>query len=406
MSEYQRYEFMTIDRPLTRKQLDEVNNLSSHIEASSTHAFIEYHWGDFKHDPVKILHKYFDAFLYWANWGSPRLAFRFPHGVLPSTLLEGYDVEEDVIFTQNADYDILDIHFGEMESPDIIVDYELGSLIAIREELMEGDTRALYIAWLASQGMLFGRYEDDDEKNWDENEYEVEEDEEDKENENSEDVDYEGVPPVPPDFGQLTEAQKALAELLQMPQELLDAVAHHSEDGKGITASKNDDFAAWVRMLPETRRIDYLVRLARNEPGLNRLLIVELRKLSGDKTETKQATGEHIPYPTLLAESKEIRAKQEREKREKERQARLSQLLNIHEHRDVYWRQVEKSVASAAGAKYDDAVQILVDLRDAAEQFQGTQEFQARFNTWVRSYLHRPGLLKRLQDRKFTLPKS
>ncbi len=37
MSEYQRYEFMTSDRPLTRKELDAVNNLSSHIEASSTH---------------------------------------------------------------------------------------------------------------------------------------------------------------------------------------------------------------------------------------------------------------------------------------------------------------------------------------------------------------------------------
>ncbi len=38
MSEYQRYEFMTIDRPLTRVQFDAVNALSSHIEASSTHA--------------------------------------------------------------------------------------------------------------------------------------------------------------------------------------------------------------------------------------------------------------------------------------------------------------------------------------------------------------------------------
>ena len=82
MSEYQRYEFMTIDRPLTRAQLDEVNQLSSHIEASPTHAFIEYHWGDFKHDPINVLYKYFDGFLYWANWGSPQLAFRFPHGAL------------------------------------------------------------------------------------------------------------------------------------------------------------------------------------------------------------------------------------------------------------------------------------------------------------------------------------
>ena len=51
MSEYQRYEFMTSDRPLTRAQLEAVNALSSHIDASSTHALIEYQWGNFKHDP-------------------------------------------------------------------------------------------------------------------------------------------------------------------------------------------------------------------------------------------------------------------------------------------------------------------------------------------------------------------
>jgi hypothetical protein len=33
MSEYQRYEFMASDRPLTRGQLDAVNALSNHIEA-------------------------------------------------------------------------------------------------------------------------------------------------------------------------------------------------------------------------------------------------------------------------------------------------------------------------------------------------------------------------------------
>src|SRR5438874_13341122 len=69
MSEYQRYEFMTSDRPLTRAQLDAVHALSSHIEATSTHALIEYHWGDFKHNPIKVLHEFFDGFLYWANWG-------------------------------------------------------------------------------------------------------------------------------------------------------------------------------------------------------------------------------------------------------------------------------------------------------------------------------------------------
>src|SRR5881227_1822025 len=145
MSEYQRYEFMTIDRPLTRAQLDSVNTLSSHIEASSTHAIIEYHWGDFKHNRIKVLHEFFDGFLYWANWGSPQLAFRFPHGILPDDLIDGYDLDDFVTFTKHRDYDILDIQFGETQAPDEGVKYELGTLHASRDELMEGDLRALYI---------------------------------------------------------------------------------------------------------------------------------------------------------------------------------------------------------------------------------------------------------------------
>src|SRR5690348_1992639 len=203
MSEYQRYEFMTSDRPLTRAQLDEVNRLSSHIEASSTHAVIEYHWGDFKHNPIKVLHKYFDGFLYWANWGSPRLALRFPHGILPADLIDGYDFDDFVTFTKHPDYDILDMHFGEMEAPDEWTEYDLGSLISIRDELMEGDLRALYVAWLATMRML-GSYDEEEE---------------------DEDV---IAPPVPPAFATLTAAQQALAELLQIPQELLVAAAEHS----------------------------------------------------------------------------------------------------------------------------------------------------------------------------------
>src|SRR2546428_10004139 len=190
MSEYQRYEFMTIDRPLTRGQLDAVNALSSHIEASSTHALIEYHWGDFKHDPINVLHEFFDGFLYWANWGAPELAFRFPHGILPVDLIDGYDLDDFVTFTQYPDYDILDIHFGEMEGPDEWIDYDLGSLISIRDELMEGDLRSLYIVWLASQPMIGDYDEDDEDEDFDEDD---------------EDEDYEiSIPPVPAAFDKLT----------------------------------------------------------------------------------------------------------------------------------------------------------------------------------------------------------
>src|SRR5437764_1494946 len=382
MSEYQRYEFMTIDRPLTRAQLDAVNDLSSHIEASSTHALIEYHWGDFKHDPINVLHEFFDGFLYWANWGAPELALRFPHGILPVDLIDGYDLDDFVTFTQYPDYDILDIHFGEMEAPDEWMEYELGSLIAIRDELMEGDLRALYIAWLAGQHMMEG--------------YDEEEDDDEEDDEIS-------VPPVPPAFGTLTAAQQALAELLQLPQELLVAAARHSNTA---VSSTEDDVAAWVRLLPPERHYDYLVRLARNEPGLSRLLVKELRELGQDKTRATPPTGEHVTYAKLLAESKAIKAQLEREKREQERLARERHLQDIHNYQDTYWHQVEQVAARGSGSGYDEALNILLDLRAAADHFKETQKFQGRFLAWVRPHLRRPALVKRLQAHKFTLPES
>ncbi len=378
MSEYQRYEFMTSDRPLTRAQLDAVNALSSHIEASSTHALIEYHWGDFKHDPIDVLHKFFDGFLYWANWGAPELALRFPHGTLPVDLIDGYDRGDFVTFTQYQDYDILDIHFGEMEAPDEWIEYELGSLIAIRDELMEGDLRALYIVWLASQPMGDG--------------YDEEEDDE-----------IISVPTVPPALGTLTGAQQALAELLQVPQELLVAAARHSN---AAMSSTDDDVATWVELLPPARRSDYLVRLAHNEPGLSRLLVKELRELSQGKTRATPSTGEHVTYATLLAESKAVKAKLEREKREQEQLARQRHLQAIHDHQDDYWHQVDLAVTRNSGAGYDGAVRLLIELREVADQFKETQEFQARFRTWIRPHLRRPAFVKRLQDRKFTLPEA
>ncbi len=381
MSEYQRYEFMTSDRPLTGVQLDAVNALSSHIEASSTHALIEYQWGNFKHDPIDVLHKFFDGFLYWANWGAPELAFRFPHGILPVDLIDGYDLDDFVTFTQHPDYDILDIHFGEMEGPDEWIEYELGSLISIRDELMEGDLRALYIVWLASQHML-GDYDEDEEEEYDE---EI------------------SVPPVPPALGTLTAAQQALAELLRVPQELLVATGRHSN---AAVSSTGDDIAAWVKLLPPEHRDGYLVRLAHNEPGLSRRLVKELRELGQDKTTATPPAGEHVTYATLLAESKAIKAQLEREKREQEQAARQRHLQDIHDHQDDYWHQVDLAVMRSSGTGYDEAVRLLIELRGAADQFKETQEFQERFRAWVWPHLRRPAFVKRLRDRKFTLPEA
>ncbi len=109
-------------------------------------------------------------------------------------------------------------------------------------------------------------------------------------------------------------------------------------------------------------------------------------------------------YSRLLAESKAIKAQLEREKREQEQLARQRHLQDIHDHQDDYWHQVDLAVTRGTGPGYDEAVRVLIELREAAEQFKETREFQERFHTWVRAHLRRPAFVKRLQDRKFTLP--
>lgn len=386
MSEYQRYEFMTVDRPLTPQELREVESLSSHIEASSSHAFIEYHWGDFKHDPIAVLREFFDGFLYWANWGSPQVAFRFPHGMLPANLLEGYDLDEWATFSQHADYDILDIHFGEMESPDEWTDYELGELIGIREELMEGDLRSLYIAWLAEQRM-YGDYDED------------ENDDEDDEDEDEESI----VPPVPPGFSALTAAQAALAELFQVPHELLVAAGRHSEPA---TPEGGDNITALVLSLPGERKNDYLVRLAHNEPGLSRRLVKELRELNQDNATDTPSEGKRVSYAALFAESAKVKAQLEREKREQERAARERHLQDVHARQDDFWHQVDQEVSRGSGPGYDEATRLLVELREVAVHFKEMPAFQERFLVWIRPHLRRPAFIKRLQTHKFSLPEA
>ena len=79
MSEYQYYEFQTIDRLLTEAERAEVEELSSHIDVAASQAVVTYSDGDFRHDPKQVLGRYFDAGLYLANWGTRRLMFRFPN---------------------------------------------------------------------------------------------------------------------------------------------------------------------------------------------------------------------------------------------------------------------------------------------------------------------------------------
>jgi hypothetical protein len=150
MSEYQYYEFQAIDRPLTQKEQDELGELSSRAEITSTSFTNEYNYGDFRGDENKVLAKYFDAFLYVANWGTHRVAFRLPRELVDVEALRPYCDGEFVSLHEHKNVVVVDLTTnleggGSWEQGEGY----LAPLLPLRSELLAGDLRPLYIGYLA-----------------------------------------------------------------------------------------------------------------------------------------------------------------------------------------------------------------------------------------------------------------
>ena len=82
MSEYQYYEFQAADKPLNEQDMRELRKLSTRAQISPTSFINVYNWGDFRGDPLTLVEKYFDSFLYLANWGTHWLMLRIPNRLL------------------------------------------------------------------------------------------------------------------------------------------------------------------------------------------------------------------------------------------------------------------------------------------------------------------------------------
>lgn len=82
MSEYQYYEFQAIDRRLSDKEMQELRSHSTRAQITPTSFVNEYSFGSFKGNEDAWMDKYFDAFLYVANWGTHLFKLRLPSKLL------------------------------------------------------------------------------------------------------------------------------------------------------------------------------------------------------------------------------------------------------------------------------------------------------------------------------------
>ena len=103
MSEYQYYGFQAIDRPLSEDDMQWLRGLSTRAQITTTSFVNVYHWGDFRGDPIKLMERCFDVFVYVANWGCRRFMLRLPRASFDAARAEQYRAGDCVSLRQKKD---------------------------------------------------------------------------------------------------------------------------------------------------------------------------------------------------------------------------------------------------------------------------------------------------------------
>jgi hypothetical protein len=153
MSEYQYFEFRTVDGRLDERQMRELRAVSSRASMTPTGLSVSYNRGDFGGDPRKLTARYFDAFFHYANWWDVRLIFRFPADQVDLGRMKAYDSGDDSLYVRRLGKHVLiDLYLANDDrEEDLYLDEDqvLTQLLELRRDIIAGDYRCLYLGWLA-----------------------------------------------------------------------------------------------------------------------------------------------------------------------------------------------------------------------------------------------------------------
>ena len=140
MSEYQYYEFQAIDRPLSEAEMRVLRSYSTRARITSTSFVNDYEWGNFKGDQDAWMEKYFDAFLYVANWGTRVFMLRLPSTLLDLKTARRYCCGESASVREMKGKIVLTFALEDAVSDDVDMGESwLSSLIPPRSDLARGD---------------------------------------------------------------------------------------------------------------------------------------------------------------------------------------------------------------------------------------------------------------------------
>jgi hypothetical protein len=375
MSEYQSYEFTAVDKPLNEKDMQALRNLSTRAQITPSSFVNEYNWGDFKGNPLKLMERYFDAFLYVANWGTHWFMLKVPRHLVDVDLVNKYCPGGSAVIHEKGNHLIFEFT-SETE------DHEweegegwLSSLISLRADIINGDYRSLYLAWLFCAQME--EMEDD-----------------------------ESEPPVPPNLADLNAPLNSFVDFIRIDTDLI-AVAAENSISEGRQADP-EALKTWIHNLPASEKDDILFRLIETpSPHLGAELMHRFQQTVSTKANSKmgkqlRSVKDLISRAETYADERKRRAagKKAREQARKKGEkalAREEYLAGLVGREDSIWQKVDEDINSKQPTKYDEAVNLLVDLRYLYTKTGTEKIFNKKLKTICENHYRKMAFLNRLQ---------
>ena len=379
MSEYQYYEFAAIDQPLTRADMTKLRAVSTRAEITPAGFVNHYEWGGLKADPADWMRRYFDAFVYTANWCSCRLALRVPLKTFTKSELKPFSTRHSLHVEASDRHWIIDWSLDESEDYDRFGVEDghgwMRRLVPLRDELLRGDLRPMYLGWLpAAAGGELG--------------------------------DGALEPEVPPGLPELSPPQQALVEFLEIDPDMLAAAVTGSVQMPRDDTSQTDRMNAWLNEWSRDEMAGVLKLIAQGQGHEAERQIrsrhaawLKAQRPSSASSALRRSVGElrELSKSTsgvrLEREAKE-RAKQDAERR----QQRQSYLRLLMADVDKRWAAIDAQAQRGSASGYEQAVRGMKELAEGYAITSNPKEFDRALQRMLLRHSTRAALMRRLAD--------
>ncbi len=150
MSEYQYYEFYSLNKPLSKACKSEMQAISSAAKFGTHNVQYTYNSGNFSGDAEELLAEYFDVLLYVSKFGDFQLTLRYNLEDLDIAELEEFWMDDIIEFSMVGSSVLVNIEINDdnRKYSWMVGEKILADLLPLYDELKAGEFQSLQLVHL------------------------------------------------------------------------------------------------------------------------------------------------------------------------------------------------------------------------------------------------------------------